>query len=92
MNRMNVSRNAFCMAVVFALIGCGSGGDGDGNSGSAKEWMDIPGVLGADCNDKSIQQVSGRGNEYAAGYCSSIAKKATGEARCDGGRLQVQCE
>ena len=88
MSRTTVFKNACWMAVVFALAGCGSGGDSD----SGKEWMDIPGVLGANCNEKSVKEFSGRGNEYAAGYCSSIAKKATGEARCDGDRLQVQCE
>ena len=86
MSRVTVFRNACGIAIVFALVGCGSGGD------NGKEWMDIPGVLGANCNEKSVKQVAGRGNEYAAGYCSSIAKKATGEARCDGDRLQVQCE
>jgi len=67
--------------VVFLMTAC-SGGD----------WIDVPGPLGADCNDKSVAEFSGRGNEFAAGYCMTQQKQATGKARCDGDRLQVHCE
>ena len=66
---------------VFLLTAC-SGGD----------WIDIPGPLGGKCNDESVEGFSGRGNEFAAGYCMAQQKQATGKARCDGDRLQVQCK
>jgi hypothetical protein len=71
----------FSIGVVSLLTAC-SGGD----------WIDVPGTLGEKCNDESVEGFSGRGNEFAAAYCMTQQKQATGEARCDGDRLQVQCE
>ncbi|MBT8116273.1 MAG: hypothetical protein KJO66_00455 [Gammaproteobacteria bacterium] len=59
---------------------------------SGTEWIDIPGPLGEKCSDVSIEEFSGRDNEFAAGYCVAQQQQATGKARCDGDRLQIECE
>jgi len=59
---------------------------------SSSEWLDVPGAAGEGCNDTAIEMMSGRGNPAATVYCAGIDKIPTGEARCEGGRLQIQCE
>ena len=58
----------------------------------SSEWLDVPGAAGAGCNDTAVEMMSGRGNPAASAYCQGISKQATGEARCEDGRLQIQCE
>ena len=59
---------------------------------SSSEWLDVPGAAGAGCNDTAVETMSGKGNPAATAYCAGISKTPTGKARCEEGRLQIQCE
>jgi hypothetical protein len=59
---------------------------------SSSEWLEVPGAAGEGCNDTAVEMMSGKGNPAATTYCAGISKIPTGVARCEDGRLQIQCE
>jgi len=78
---MKTLKAASTAVAISLLTACGSG-----------TWVDAYGPIGSDCNAELVDVFSGRDNVYGSKICGKASKHYTGVARCDGDRLQVQCE